>query len=324
MLSRFVIAVTVASISLIGNSSAQQITSQVPVLGAALNDGYGGGTMCGAGGLVYRYPNGGVRSVMRVAPDGSKLVFTPPGEAWPRILAASAVGLNILSQSSTSEGNHYEMDRFDVLGHLVAQHRVAFDFRPAGMATTASGKTVVVGFHAVEGSDRDTVQYVGVVLDEDDQVIEHFDFPRSLSGATWTFGGAMTGAAGFAYVILQSGVGPTFALATVTEDGRIRIKKLRVPPNTDIRHHNEWLFGPGVAVEMYHYVGEKPRVALRFDEYDLTTGRKVATKSTLPAGTNLGCYFGNEVSMLADRAHFDPALRVPPDGPLLINTVKLE
>jgi hypothetical protein len=60
-----------------------------------------------------------------------------------------------------------------------------------------------------------------------------------------------------------------------------------------------------VAVEVYHMVGE--RVTFHFDEYDIKTGEKVASKIAHISGGAFGCYTGAEVSMLAPSAHVDPA-----------------
>jgi hypothetical protein len=81
--------------------------------------------------------------------------------------------------------------------------------------------------------------------------------------------------------------------------------------------------GPSVAVEVYHYVSEKPHVIFRFDEYDLKTGEKVTTKSARPADYMFGCYFGSEVSMLAHSAHVHPVRRLP-WATLRLVTVKLQ
>jgi len=96
-----------------------------------------------------------------------------------------------------------------------------------------------------------------------------------------------------------------------------------VPLDTEQRHHNQWLFGLGVAVEVYQYVGEKPHVIFRFDEYDLGSGQKVATKSSPPVGFALGCYSGDQISMLAHSAHVDPARHLSPDTLRLV-TAKLQ
>ena len=67
---------------------SRQVTSDVVVSGASLNDGYGvGDTVCGTDGQVYRPPMGRLASVMRVSKDGSTLVFALPAEAWPDVFA---------------------------------------------------------------------------------------------------------------------------------------------------------------------------------------------------------------------------------------------
>ena len=48
--------------------------------------------------------------------------------------------------------------------------------------------------------------------------------------------------------------------------------------DTETRHHNEWVFGPGVAVDKYHYTNERPHVTDRFDEYDLKTGECIGDR----------------------------------------------
>jgi hypothetical protein len=135
----------------------------------------------------------------------------------------------------------------------------------------------------------------------------------------------MSGGDGVAYVILRSDTGQQTAIATISETGNdiLQIKVIPVPPDSEQRQDNEWLFGPGVAVEVYHFVGERPRVFSRFDEYDLNSGQKVATKSALPVGFQSGCYFGDEFSMLAHSAHVDPARRLSPETLRLV-TVKLQ
>jgi hypothetical protein len=47
-------------------------------------------------------------------------------------------------------------------------------------------------------------------------------------------------------------------------------------------------------------------------EYDLKTGKKIATKGSFPAGFAFGCYSGNEINMLAHGAHVDAARRALP------------
>jgi hypothetical protein len=308
MPSRFAITVLFASISSIHISYAQQVTSDVVVSGASLNDGYIGWATCGAHGQVYRRPGSGrLTSVMRVARDGSTLTFALPEGFWPDAVAPDGAGLNILSShNSREEGHTSQMYRFDSQADLLTQHRFFIDFHPTKMAVTSSGNTIVLG-HSDDES-QDDWKYGGAVLGYDDHVIKRFELPLPPGGGGWTFvGPQMAVGDGVAYAILHSDAGSKTAVATISETGHIDIRVVPVPPDTDERHHNEWLFGPGVAVEVYHYVGEKPHVIFRFDEYDLASGEKVATKSSPPAGFSFGCDFGNEVSMLAHSAHVDPA-----------------
>lgn len=329
MSSRFAIAVLFASILPIHISYAQQVTSDVVVSGASLNDGYGvGWNTCGVDGQVYRRPgNGHLTSVMRVALDGSTLIFALPDEVWPDAVAPDGTGLNILSSHYSRAGHTYQMYRFDNQADLLTQHRVLIDFDPTQMAVTSSEKTIVVGFHPDDFAKRDDWKYGGAVLDADDHVIKRFELPLPPGGGGWTFAGPrMAVGDGVAYVMLHSNEPPQTAIATISEAGHIDITTVAVAPDNDKHYHDEWLFGPGVAVEVYHYlvqVGQRQRAFFGFDEYDLKTGEKVATKGSFPAGFAFGCYFGNELSMLAHSAHVDPARRLSPDTLRLV-TVKLQ
>ena len=135
----------------------------------------------------------------------------------------------------------------------------------------------------------------------------------------------MLGGSGAAYVMLKSITTPNGmldAIATISETGNdiLKIKVIAVPPNSDQRHHNQWWFGPGVAVETYIDPSERPHPVDRFDEYDVTTGDRVATKTAPLTGFQLGCYLGNEFSMLAHSAHADPARQLSPDTPRLVTS----
>jgi hypothetical protein len=327
MLSRFAIAVVFAGLFSIQASSAQEIISDVVFTNAAINDGYGGWAECGVDGQVYRHPIGGFRSIMRVSPDGSTLMFALPDDAWPAAIAPSGKGLNILaSRASRAEGRFYEMYHFDSQANLLARNPVHLTFSPQQMAVTSSGKTIVVGHHPDDMSQRDDWKYGGAVLDSDDQLTRGFDLPLPPGGGGWTFQGLQMAAGdGVAYAMLHSNTPSQTAIATISEAGNdiLKIKVIPVLEDTDQRHHNTWLFGPGVAVEMYHVVGQRPRVFFGFDEYDLSSGERIATKNTLGGGFQPGCYLGDRFSMLAHSAHVDPARGLAPETLRLV-TSKLQ
>jgi len=97
MCSRFAFALLFCA-ALTAASSAQQITHDVVVERASLNDGYQGFITCGTDGQLYRRSgNGGSHSVMRVAPDGSSLLFALPEHVYPDAVAPNGTGTNILS-----------------------------------------------------------------------------------------------------------------------------------------------------------------------------------------------------------------------------------
>jgi hypothetical protein len=161
MPSRFAIAVLLASISPMHASFAQQISSDVVISGASLNDGYMGRALCDADGQLYRGPNSHRASIMRVARDGSTLLFTlPASEDTIDVFAPAPSGLFVLNSSySRAEGISYRLYRFDSQGSLLTQHRVSIDFHPSAMAITSSSKTIVVGFRPQNGTDREARKY---------------------------------------------------------------------------------------------------------------------------------------------------------------------
>jgi len=278
---------------------AQQITRDVLVSGVGLEDG-ASGFRCDSEGQAYRMPAIGGRidnSVMRVARNGSTLLFKFPAEENLQAYAPTNAGLAILTVSTRmapKDSPTNFMYRFDAQGNIMTRRPVSIHFRPSAMAVTSSGKAILVG-HSEYESWLPT-KYVGAVLDADDQVVQNFDFPLTATD-TWTPNSQMSVGDGAAYLILKSGKGPSYALATISESGHVDLKILPVPPVSEKRHHNEWFFAPGVAVEEYHFVGERPRVIFRFDEYDLSSGKKIRTRSTLPAGFAVGCYLGDEITM---------------------------
>lgn len=322
MQSRFALAVLVA-ISSVHISHAQQLVRDVVVSGASLNDGFGNGLTC-ADGQLYRFGDHS-DSVMRVAPDGSTLMFQLPDEQWPigpSAIAPTATGLDIMSvQRSDARFIGYEMYHFDTQGNLLTQNQVFIDFFPTGVVVMSSGNTMVIGHLQGDPSQRDR-RYYGAVLDADDHIIKRFELPLPPGGGGWTPRSRIVAGDRAAYVVLESDRGK-LAIATISETGHIDVKIIPVPPDTDQRHHATWLSGPAVAVEVYQYVGEKPPGSLHFDEYDLNTGQEVATKSSPGVGFALACYSRSEFSMLAHSAHADPARHLSPDTLRLV-TAKLQ
>jgi hypothetical protein len=234
--------------------NTEQVISDVVVSGASVNDGYGGWTTCGTDGQVYRHPGSGhLRSIQRVSPDGSTLLFSLPDDAHPAAIAPAGKGLNILAGNfSQTEGRFYEMYHFDSQANLLTRHRVHMTFAPERMAVTSSGKTIVLGHYPDDFNKREDWKYSGAVLDADDQLTRGFDFPLPPGGGGWTFASEMLGGNDAAYVILKSITTPNGmlnAIATISETGNdiLKIRVISVPPNSDRRHHSQWLFGPGVA-----------------------------------------------------------------------------
>lgn len=330
MLSRSVISLVLTSVLPVQVSYAQkepcppvgteQVVREVVVSGAAFNDGYDGG-ICGIDGEIYRRrDNGRWTSVMRIARDGSTFLFTIPDNLSSAAIApTSAGGLNIIAHRAT-----YQMYRFDSHGKLLTQHEVSLVLNPMEMVVLPSGRTVVVGFRRPPATGTSPYIYGGAILDADDRVVRSFDFPPTPAGESWTpwmWGSvpqAIRAGAGVAYLILRSG--PLSAIATITERGDIDVKAVPVPPNSSTRYHNEWLLGPGVAVEVYHDPSERPHPVLRFDEYDLSRGKKIASKSAPGTGFTFGCYSGREISMLAHSAHVDLARHLSKDTLRLVTS----
>ncbi len=290
--------------------STEQVVSDVVISGAAFNDGYDDG-ICGVDGEIYRrHSDQHVSSVMRVARDGSTTVFDLPIDLRFAVVAPTNGGLNVLTL-----GKPQQMYRFDRQGKLLAHHQLSLVFTPAEMAVLPSGNTVVVGFRQLDDPTKLTSRFEGAVLNAEDQLVRGFDFPLTPSGDRWlpwmwgSLGKGMTAANAVAYVILQSK--SMSSIATITETGHVDPKIVPVPPNSETRYHGSWMFGPGVAVEVYHDPIERPHPVDRFDEYDLVSGEKIATKSAPATGFAFGCYIGKEVSMLAHSADVDPARHLP-------------
>jgi len=338
MPNRFTTSFLLANIVLLNASYAQQATcppvstaqivSDVVVQGASTNDGYGGWPVCGVDGQVYRTPSRrDLTSVMRVSRDGSTLLFSPPEHVHPEVIAASGSGVNVLSSVySTAERRvHFQMYHFDSQANLLAQNQMTIPIQPYGMAVMSSGRTIVVGTHLKDPDNPDDRKYGFAILDENDKLVRSVDLPLPSGGGGWIFASQMAAGDGVAYVMLQSDQPPQTAIATIAEKGNqnLDIKVIAAPPDTKTRHHGEWVFGPGVVVDLYIYTNERPHVTDRFDEYDLETGEKIATKSAPPTGYQTGCYTGDEFSMLAHSAHVDPAGHLSPDTLRLV-TSKLQ
>jgi hypothetical protein len=300
---------------------AQRASSDVVVSGASVNDPYSLTAMCGANGQVYRWTWGissHLNSVMRVARDGSTVLFMLPQDAHPEFMAAGTDGPYILSAHFwKGEGRAYDLYQNDSGGNLLNENVVRTDSEITRMAALSSGRVVVT---TVRGKDSEDRKYGGAILGADGQVVKTFALPLPPGGGGWTFVSQLVARGDAAYVMLHSNLGDKTAIATVSEAGRLAIKLISVPADTEQWRHNQWLFGAGVAVEAYHDPTERPHISIRFDEYDLATGEKIAAKKAAPGvgGYNIGCYYGNEVTWLAGSAHVDPARGLSPDALRLV------
>lgn len=345
MPSRFAIVVVLASFLSVLISHAQQECGKQPsssgrtpcsvktlvktedydVVVGSEKDGYVV-KACGADGRAYleEYrpysfpPSQALWSIVGVSPDGSIVRFDFPEMTTPMTAAAGGSGLNVLTiHSGAPEGHAIEMYQFDPHANVVAKRWLRDDFLPSQIAVLDSGKTIAL---RSRGSSIEDMKYDGAVLNADGRITEHFDLPLPPGGGGWTFASwHMAAGDGVAYAVLQSETtpsGPLTAIATISEGGQFDIKVIPMPADNDQRHHNQWLFGPGVAVEVYHVVGE--RITFHFDEYDLKTGEKVASKMAHISGGTFACYTGAEVSMLAHSAHVDPARGLAPDTTRLV------
>jgi hypothetical protein len=263
---------------------------------------------------------------MRVSRDGSSLLFALPEHVRPQAVVVTGTGVNILSDDPLFESRSYfQMFHFDGQANLLAENHGIIPVSATTMAALPSGRTILAGTHSNNPNDQDEWKYGFAILDQNDKLVRSVDLPRPPGGGGWTFASQMEAGDGVAYVMLHSGQPPQTAIATISEQGNqnLDIKVIAVPLDTETRHHNEWVFGPGVAVDVYHYSDERPHISLRFDEYDLNSGAMVATKSAPPTGFQFGCYMGDEFSMLAHSAHVDPARHLAPDT-LRIVTSKLQ
>jgi hypothetical protein len=241
---------------------------------------------------------------MRVARDGSTLVYAVPDTGEPRnakVLQAFAplsTGLAILTTKDVSGS---EMYRFDGQGRLVGQRQVSLGFLPTAMVATSSGKIILVGYRGLKRERPN----VGAVLDDGDKVLRMFEFPEtSVSDNEWGFG-QMAGGDGVAYFVANSPTGPLYK---ISESGHI--DTIPVTPVNGTQHH-KWLFGNRVVAEEYDFPDEKAPRAVWFDAYDLNSGNKVGTRSLArPMGYRTACFLGDEVSVMAHSGPGSEALRI--------------
>ncbi len=292
MLSRFMIAATVFLFvvsSAVHGCYAQQVMSDVAISGAGLNDGYLNGGQCDSQGNLYRERNHSRRtSVMRVAWNGSTVVFATPDNEELSAVAPDRLGVTLLSSSfSDRQGVSRYIYRFDLQGRLISQNQVFLDFSPSKIAITSSGKIVAVGYRPQDEAKKP----MGAVLEADGQVAHLFEFPPTNVEWAW---GLIRESNGLTYFIPNS---QTEAIYSISESGRINI--IPVAPTSGTRVH-KWLFGEGVAVKEYDFPSEKGSHATWFDIYDLGTGKRIGKKS-LPKGMGFttACYLGDAVSWLA-------------------------
>jgi hypothetical protein len=330
MRSRFIfaVAIAVASMGVIYPSSGQQITSDVVISSASMNDGYGNSN-CDGDGQLYRIllnarPSGEPVSVMRVAKDGATVLFTIPRPDWSiQTIAPTAEGLIVLTNpGDEAERGLTHIYRFDPQGNLQSQRTVSLDFRPVAMAETKSGTTIVVGYRPRLGRDQEARTYGGAILNPSDQVIKPFEFQPTTDGGQWkvVHSHRMAVDDRGASIVLESGDDPNYAIATINESGQIRMLPLDTVRGA--RYH-DWFFAKGVAAEQYQFAGEKPPGYTKIDRFDTVSGNKLDTKSLPGVGFAVACYLGDEVSMTAHSAHVEKSRGLSPDALRLV-TVKLE
>jgi hypothetical protein len=324
----FVVAIAVASMGVIYPSSGQQITSDVVISSASMNDGYGNSN-CDEDGQLYRIPmnarpGGEPVSVMRVAKDGSTLLFTLPRPDWSiQAIAPAAEGLvELTNPGDVAERGLTHIYRFDPQGNLQSQRTVSLDFQPVALAETKSGMTIVVGYRPRLGRDQEARTYGGAILNPSDQVIKPFEFQPTTDGGQWkvVHSHRMWVDDRGVSVVLESGDDPNYAIATIDESGQIRM----LPLNTvrGARYH-DWFFAKGVAAELYQFAGEKPPTHTKIDRFDVVSGNNLGTESLPTVGFAVACYLGDEVSMTAHSAHVEKSRGLSPDALRLV-TVKLE
>jgi hypothetical protein len=118
-------------------------------------------------------------------------------------------------------------------------------------------------------------------------VVKLFEFPPTADGVKCTTvpSHRMAVDEDGASIILESGNDPNSSIVTIAESGQIRMLPLATAKGT--RYH-DWFFAKGVAAEVYQFAGDKPPAPVKIDTFDLVSGRKIATKTLLPAGFRKG------------------------------------
>ena len=325
MLSRFVIAVLFVGVLPVVTHS--QENNEV-VLGS-IKDQLSLAA-CGPDGRTYfwrqnRDPSTGAMSgpaLLAVSRDGSMATFELPIGAL--VTAVDDSGLRVLGAlpHRLHEDWRFEMYELDSQGSQLGHYSAAIDFFPRQMAVLPSRKTVVVGHTGdVSYSHRDQWTYVGAVLDTVGRVVTKFEFPSPAGGGKWMVESRekMAVEDGAAYLVLESD--SDTGIAKISEAGHVDVKIIADPVDDDEHPHHLWLLGPGVAVEEYGYLGDRPRFKMHYDEYDLKSGEKIATK--VSSGGSAQCYFGTEVSWTVGSGNVDPSRHLSPDTLRLVFT-KLE
>jgi hypothetical protein len=289
---------------------AQQITSDVEISGAGLNDGYFHGGQCDSQGRLYRpkYGHREASAIMRIARDGTTQIFTlPDSDMGLNAFAPTPSGLLVLINSySRKDGVTRTLIQFDDAARITSTRRVPIEFEPEAMAVTSAGKTIIVGYQ----KQGEAKKIVGEVLDVDDHVMQHFDFPPG-SEIEKPFALRVQGGDDGAYLINDSAVGPIYS---ISESGHVNLFRAAPPAGAQFF---TWTLNGNVAVEAYRLVSDPIPGPFRFDLYDAASGVKTNTMtvSRLP-GFAIACYVGGEITVLGYGGPGSQALR--------LRSVKLE
>jgi hypothetical protein len=339
MLSRFAIAVLLAATtSVVGYTQNQD--SDVVI--GALHDVHDGYSIkaCASDGrtlLMGRFaleqnsgqsswnPQHSHWSMLGVSRDGSTITYQLPEGLKPQSAAYDGSDLVVLTLDFQPQSyrppdpppvRRFHMLRFDNQANLLNQQLANIDFMPMQMVVLPSGKAIVEGTYRPAGEDE--VKRVAAVVDTDGKMVKRIEFPLPPQGGGWTIQSGMSAGNGAAYLVVFSYNPSSTGIAKISEDGSFDVKIIPNPPYNDERHHNAWMVGPGVAVEVYDYADKRERSTFHFDEYDLTSGQVTAYRYAFVSGGGFGCYSKNEVSMLTRSANVDLARGLSPDESHLI------